>query len=67
VDWQLIISLVLVTIASCYLARRAWRLWMRKSGKCGGGCACNSAEPSAQEERGLIAISLEKLSFRPKK
>ena len=39
-DWQWLIVLACVLVATTYVARRAWRTWHPKAGACGGGCGC---------------------------
>jgi hypothetical protein len=43
VDWQWLIVLACVVLASAYVARRAWRTWHPKPGACGGGCGTGCA------------------------
>jgi hypothetical protein len=52
-NWQLVIVIVLVSAASLYLARGAWRLWRGAAKGCGGSCKCD--KPSLEEPR-LIPV-----------
>jgi len=41
-DWQEVIALTIVVITAVVMLRCWWR--SRKSGNCGGGCACDKKQ-----------------------
>jgi len=65
-DWQLTVTLVLIVCASCYLARRSWRLWRARKQGCAGGCGSAPSPSAAPGNDVLVPISLEKLKVVPK-
>jgi hypothetical protein len=62
---QLPIVLLIVAVASCYLARRAWRTWTARKGACGGGCSCSGkAVSSPVDGPNSTLIPIEQLTLR---
>jgi hypothetical protein len=64
-DWQLLIVLVVVSVAGAYVARATWRTWRGAKSGCGGGCACpgGKAASPAGDARGNL-ISPEQVTLR---
>jgi hypothetical protein len=64
-NWQLPTVLLIVLLASCYLARRAWRTWTARKGACGGGCSCSGKAASAPADGPTSTlIPIEQLTLR---
>jgi hypothetical protein len=61
-SFQLILTLIVVALASCYLLYRALRAWKAAAGGCAGGCGCpEKAEKSTQTD---AFIPLTELKLR---
>jgi hypothetical protein len=65
VDWQLVLVLVCVAGAACYLARQTLRTWTASRKGCTGGCGCHG-RPAADESNGqAVFIPTEQLGRLP--
>jgi hypothetical protein len=65
-SWQLILVVLIVTVAVLYLVRQTWRAWSPRKGACGGGCSCPGKSAAPAEENGVSAtlIPAEQLTLR---
>jgi len=62
---QLIVTLVVVFLASCYLLRRGWKVWFTPKQACSGACDCgNSDRTDSKRESGPGLILLGKIDLR---
>jgi hypothetical protein len=52
-DWQLLVTLAIVTAAAWYVGRSFWRSMHPSKGAC-GGCSCSKPATAAPEQAKLI-------------
>lgn len=62
-DWQLLLVVVLVSLASLYLGRRTLRTWRGKGAGC-GGCKCPGSTKMSPSTGAQTWIPLDELRLR---
>lgn len=62
---QLIITGLVVILASCYLVRRGWRAWSGPNPGCSGACNCDvKRRRESEREPGSGLILIDKIDLR---
>jgi hypothetical protein len=61
--WQLLLVMLIVAGAACYLARQTWRSWGGKKSGCGGSCGC-AGRPTSSASNSPTLIPAEQLTLR---
>jgi hypothetical protein len=64
-EWQLVVTCVLVGLSSCYILGRGFTLWKARKRTCAGKCGCASSPAGLSGNDVRVAISLDKLKVLP--
>lgn len=63
-DWQLLMTLIVVALSAAWLTRGAWKVWSGEGKGCGSGCDCGPAKDEESAEPNTTWVPAEQLRLR---